>query len=92
MYNGVIPVNMTGHRLPTSYRCNRCSEKAGRAVWHDTHRGLNFKPCPFEESPPAKTPAIIERHKLGTFGTKRPKQHIHLNLADIMPATIPESD
>jgi hypothetical protein len=75
-YQGVIPVNMSGKRKPTAFRCNRCSEAKGHTIWHETHRGLDPEPCPFdlgerifghsEVHAPAVSPALIPREKLGT--------------------------
>jgi hypothetical protein len=92
MRKGNIYLQLSGNRKVTTRRCNLCSEAAGHAVWHATHRSLQQDVCPFEFTPVRNAPAIIERHKLGTFGMKRPKRHIHLNMRDIMPATIPEGD
>ena len=93
---GNIYLQLSGNRKPTCYRCNPCSAAAGHAVWHSTRRGevlgLGSTACPFELESVPQSATVIERHKLGTFGTKRPKRHIHLNMRDIMPATIPESD
>lgn len=75
-YNGVIPVNMSGHRKPTIIRCNKCSEAAGETVWHRTARGIDPEVCPLEGlgravghsavSSRTGTPALIPREKLGT--------------------------
>ena len=91
MRKGNILLQLSGNRKPTCYRCNPCSEMAGHAVWHGTHRNPT-EPCPFESEPASRSAAVIERHKLGTFGTKRPKRHIHLTMRDIMPEHIPEGD
>ena len=91
MRKGSIYLAMTGHRKPTTYRCNLCSAAAGHAVWHSTHRGIG-EPCPLETPAKRKAPALIAKHKLGTFGTRRPKRRINLNLADVMPANIPGVD
>jgi hypothetical protein len=96
MRKGNILLQLSGNRKPTCYRCNPCSEKAGHAVWHATRRGealgLGSSACPFDPEATPRSASVIEKHKLGTFGTKRPKRHIHLTMRDIMPEHIPEGD
>lgn|SRR5574341_484372 len=78
MRKGHIFVQLSGHRKPTTYRCNRCSQEAGETVWHDTPRGPNPSACPYEMTtiprpkghtavkPKSPAPAHIPRAKLGS--------------------------
>lgn len=93
MRKGSIYVAMTGHRKPTAFYCFRC-KAAGRDPWHSTARGIGEPGCPFEEREArSKAPAFIAPHKLGiTKGRRHLPKRVHYNMADLMPAHIPEGD